>query len=164
MNWACGGIITFSVRTVFDGLPGAVQHSTRVALPATVLNLPDRRGVGGPNSQVQAGDHWLVFEGSLGAGCWLADDGALDPLAGYASSPGVLGTEWMHADTLDFSVRVNSASEPPPMPDVPGPGSRLLLVGGLTVLAIAAMRQRRRARFARAPLAECPANDSRSQT
>ncbi len=141
MNWAYGGVITLSVRTVFNDLPGAVLHSTRVALPATPMNVPDWRGVGGLNWQVQAGDYWLVFEGSPGAGFGSLPGGAPNPLAGYASSPGVLGTEWMNADALGFGVRINTTPEPPPVP-VPEPAAALLLLGGLAVVAGAVRRRR----------------------
>lgn len=131
MNWAYGGHITFSIRTTFQGLPGATLHRTQVALPATVLNVPDWRGVGGLDWQVQAGDYWLVFEGSLGAGSGSMPGQATNPLAGYASSPGLMGAEWMRADTLDFGVRINTFPEPPPLPAVPEPAAGLLLLAGL---------------------------------
>jgi hypothetical protein len=144
MNWNYGGVITFSVRTVFQDLPGAVLHSTRVALPATTVGVPDWRGVGGLDWQLQAGDYWLVFEGSPGAGFGSMPGGAPQPLARYASSPGLLGEEWMDAATLGFGVRINIAPEPPPLqevPSVPEPAAAWLLLSGLAIVAIIAHRR-----------------------
>lgn len=142
MNWAHGGVMTFSVRTVFQGLPGAVLHSTSVVLPATVLNVPDWRGVGGLNWQLQNGDYWLVFEGSRGAGSGSMPAGAPNPLAGYASSPGLLNAQWMTANTLDFGVRINTQPEPPPLVPVPEPVTAALLLSGLGIVTAATRRRR----------------------
>lgn len=141
MNWAYGGNLTFSVRTVFQGLPGATLHSTRVAIPATILNVPDWRGVGGLDWQVQAGDYWLVFEGSRGPGSGSMPGSAPNPLATYASSPGLQGAEWMSAPTLGFGLRINVSPEPPPLPAVPEPATAVLWIGGLAVLVAAARRK-----------------------
>lgn len=141
MNWAYGGNLTFSVRTVFQGLPGALLHSTRVAIPATVLNVPDWRGVGGLDWQLQTGDFWLVFEGSRGSGSGSMPGNAPNPLATYASSPGLQGAQWMSAPTLAFGVRINVSPEPPPLPAVPEPATAVLYIGGIAVLVAAARRR-----------------------
>lgn len=141
MNWGYGGTLTFSVRAMFQGLPGALLHSTRVNLPATTLNLPDWRGVGGLQWQLQAGDYWLVFEDGRDPGSGALPAGAANPLGGYASSPGLLGATWMRADTLGFGVRINFSPEPPPLPAVPEPAVALLLASGLGMLGAAARRR-----------------------
>lgn len=140
MNWSFGGRMTFSIRSSFQNLPGAVLYSAQLTLPATALNVPDWRGVGGLDWRLTTGDYWLVFEGSLGGGSGAMPPGAAQPLEGYASSPGLMGAEWMRADTLDFGVRINTFPEPPPLP-VPEPTTAWLLLGGLGLLA-AGIRRR----------------------
>ena len=135
LNWAYGGRITFALQTDFAGLPGARLHSVTLELPATALNVPDWRGVGGLNWEVSAGDYWLVFEDTRGPGSGSMPAGAADPLLAYASSPGLLGTTWMRADTLNFGVRINTFPEPPPAPaPVPLPAAWVLLSGGLALV------------------------------
>jgi hypothetical protein len=60
--------------------------------------------------------------------------GAPAPLAAYASSPGLLGAEWMNADTLGFGVRINIAPEPPP--PIPEPATAWLWALGAAALLI----------------------------
>jgi len=138
MNWD-GARIIFTVAADFAGLPGARLHSVTLLLPATTVNIPDWRGVGGLNWQLQAGDYWLVFEDARGAGSGSLPGGAAAPLAGYASSPGVLGTEWMRADPLNFGVRINVFPEPPPAP-VPTPAGWLLMGSALAAMRLASRR------------------------
>jgi hypothetical protein len=145
MNWAYGGGMTFSVETDFQGLPGARLYSVSVLLPATVLNVPDWRGTGGLNWQLQTGDYWLVFEDMRRDGSGSMPGGAPSPLAGYASSPGVVpGDEWMHANTLNFGVRINTTPAPPTLPPlnaVPEPAVAWTLLAGLLVLGRATRRR-----------------------
>jgi hypothetical protein len=69
--------------------------------------------------------------------------GAANPLAAYASSPGLQGAGWMRADTLNFGVRINTFPEPPPLPAVPEPATWLLLMVGLAVLRARSLADRR---------------------
>lgn len=142
LNWD-GGRITFAVWNDFGGLPGSPLHSVTLSLPATTINVPDWRGVGGLDWELAAGDYWLVFEDTRGGGSGSMPGGATTPLTAYASSPGVLGTPWMRADTLALGVRINVFPEPPPAP-IPVPSALLLMGSGL----LAMQRGVRRARCA----------------
>lgn len=132
MNWD-GGRLGFSVWNDFEGLPGSPLHGVALLLPATATNVPDWRGVGGLDWDLAAGDYWLVFEDARGAGSGSMPGGATTPLAAYASSPGVLGTPWMRADTLALGVRINVFPEPPPAP-IPLPNALLLAGSGLLTM------------------------------
>jgi len=133
MNWDGGGL-TFAVLSDFAGLPGGRLYDTTVLVSPTVVLQPDWRGVGGLNWQLQPGDYWLVFEDVRGAGSGSMPAGAPNPLARYASGPGLQGTDWMDAATLGFGVRINTVPEPPPLPAVPEPVSALLFALGLATL------------------------------
>lgn len=133
MNWD-GGKLAFSVMSDFQGLPGARLHSATGYLAPTEVNRPDWRGVGSLNWSVDAGTYWLVFEDQRDPGSGSMPAGAPAPLAAYASSPGLLGAEWMSADTLGFGVRINIAPEPPP--PIPEPATAWLWALGAAALLI----------------------------
>lgn len=134
MNWD-GGKLAFSVMSDFQGLPGARLHSATGYLAATELNRPAWRGIGSLDWSVDAGTYWLVFEDQRDPGSGSMPGGAAAPLAGYASSPGVVpGQAWMPADTLGFGVRINIAPEPPP--PIPEPATAWLWALGAVALLV----------------------------
>lgn len=135
MNWD-GGRFSFALLKDFGGLPGAPMQSVTLHLPATDINVPDWRGVGGLNWTVDAGDYWLVFADTPAPGLGSMPGGAVAPLSAYASSPSLSGNGWMRADTLGVGVRINVLPEPPPAP-VPLPPAWLLLLGGVAALRFA---------------------------
>lgn len=135
MNWEFGGRLRFSITTDFFGLPGANLYGAAVLLPVTASNTPDWRGVGGLDWALAQGNYWLVIEDVPGGGSGALPAGAGTPLANYASSPGLGGSGWMQASTLNFGVRINVFPEPPPASTtVPLPPAGLLLGAGLIVL------------------------------
>ncbi|MBL8351098.1 MAG: hypothetical protein JNL87_12400 [Burkholderiaceae bacterium] len=142
LNWDYGGWLTFSVWSDFQGLPGGRLHSVSAPLAATGPNRPDWRGVGGLGWLLPAGDFWLVFEDARDPGSGAMPGGAPSPLTGYASGPGLLGAEWLHADTLGFGVRINVLPEPPPAP-VPEPSTTWLWIAGAAGLALGRWRSGR---------------------
>lgn len=133
MNWG-GGALGFALYNDFQGLPGSPLYSATGVVAATVVNVPDWRGVGSLDWALQAGTYWLVFEDRPGEGNGSMPGSAPSPLDAYASGPGVApGAQWMEAPTLGFGVRINIAPEPPP--PVPEPATLLLwALGGAALL------------------------------
>jgi len=153
LNWDFGGSLSFAVWNDFDGLPGSALYSVTTVLAPTGPNRPDWRGVGSLGWSLAAGDYWLVFQDTPGAGSGAMPAGAPNPMSAYASSPGLLGAEWMHADTLDFGVRINTLPEPPPAM-VPEPAAWALWAAGL---AVALRAGRTTQRSTRSPSSLAPA-------
>lgn len=132
---AVGDALTASIYTSNGYAPGARLYSASFQLGSSV---PSWMGATGLDWSLAAGAYWVVFEGRAGqVGVASFAAGVPNPLDAYRWMAPSLGDYWSSlVPAYRWGVQISDVAA------VPEPGSLLMLLAGLALVAVTLQRRR----------------------
>lgn len=132
---AVGDALTASIYTSAGSVPGSRLYSSAFQLGASA---PSWTGATGLDWQLAAGAYWVVFEGVAGqVGVASFASGVPHPLDTYRWMAPSLGDYWNNlVPAYRWGVQISDVAA------VPEPGSLLMLLAGLGLVAVTLQRRR----------------------